>query len=70
METKEIINEIEKLPRSKKIWVIERAIHSLRVQEMKDRLLIALEELYNDYKNDKELTSFTTIDFDSFYVSR
>lgn len=70
METKEIINEIEKLPRSKKIWVIERAIHSLRVQETKDRLLIASEELYNDYKNDKELTSFSAIDFDSFYEAR
>jgi len=70
METKEIIMEIEKLPRSKKIWVIERAIHMLRLQETEDKLLVASEALYNDYKTDKELTSFTSLDFDNFYEAR
>jgi hypothetical protein len=30
----------------------------------------AAESLYQDYKNDKELTAFTDIDLDNFYETR
>lgn len=39
----------------------EKAIHPLE---------IAANELYNDYANDKELTAFTTIDFENFYEAK
>ncbi|NPA37820.1 MAG: hypothetical protein GXO47_13335 [Chlorobi bacterium] len=61
MKTSELINEIKKLPLSKRIYVIEKAIHSLREQEEKKQMSEAAEELLDDYTNDKELTAFTVL---------
>ena len=70
MDTNELIKEIKKLPLSKRIYVIEKAVHSLKEYENENRLLSAVEELYEDYKNDEELTSFTGIDSDDFYETK
>jgi len=70
MRTNEILKEIKRLPVQKRILVIEKAIHSIREQEEKDQINQAVDALYDDYKNDKELTAFTNIDFEDFYETR
>ena len=70
MRTSEIINEIKRLPIQKRIYVIEKTIHSIRTQEDTEQMNIAADTLYGDYKSDKELTAFTELDFESFYEAR
>ena len=67
MKTDEIIKEIEKLPVEKRILVIEKSIHSLRLEENKNQMKKAANTLLTEYKIDKELTSFTDLDFENFY---
>jgi hypothetical protein len=70
MRTNELIREIRKLPLSKRIYVIEKAIHSIREQEEKKQMEKAVDLLLNDYKNDKELVDFTNLDFEDFYEAK
>jgi len=70
MKTTEIIKEIQRLPIPKRIYVIEKAIRSIRKQEDKNQLKKAADELYDLYKSDKELTVLTDIDFEDFYETR
>jgi hypothetical protein len=70
MKTDEIIKEIEKLPVEKRILVIEKSIHSLRLEENKNQMKKAANTLLTEYKIDKELTSFTDLDFENFYETR
>jgi hypothetical protein len=70
MRTSELIREIRKLPLSKRIYVIEKAIHSIREQEEKKQMKKAVDLLLDDYKNDKELVEFTNLDFEDFYEAK
>ena len=70
MKTKELINEIQKLPVKKQIFVIERTMQLMRKQEEKDQMTTAADTLYEDYKTNKELTQFTNLDFENFYEAR
>ena len=70
MRTNELIREIRKLPLSKRIYVIEKAIHSIREQEEKKQMKKAVDLLLDDYKNDKELIEFTNLDFEDFYEAK
>jgi hypothetical protein len=70
MRTNEIIKEIQRLPVQKRIYVIEKTIHSIRKQEDANLLRKAAELLLVDYKSDKELTGFTDIDFEDFYEAK
>jgi len=70
MNTEEIIQEIQKLPVGKRIYVIERSMHLIRKQEEENQMKRAADELYEDYLTDKELTSFTNLDLESFYETR
>ena len=70
MRTNEILKEIKRLPIKKRIYLIEKAIHSIREQEEKDQMKKAVDSLYKDYENDKELTAFTNLDFEDFYEAR
>ena len=70
MGTSELIREIRKLPLSKRIYVIEKAIHSIREQEEKKQMEKAVDLLLNDYKDDKELVDFTNLDFEDFYEAK
>lgn len=54
----------------KRIFVIEKSLHSLRMQEEKNQMKKAVDLLYSDYKSDKELTAFTNIDFEDFYEAK
>ena len=70
MGTKELIKEILQLPISKRMLVIEQTIKSIRESELNKKMKKAVDSLVDDYRNDKELTVFTDIDFDNFYETR
>ncbi len=70
MKTRELIKEIQKLPVRKRIYVIERSMHLIRKQEEEDQMKKASDELYKDYLSDQEMTAFTNLDFENFYVTR
>ncbi len=70
MRTNETIKEIQRLPIQKRIHVIEKAIHSISKQEDVNQMERVAEALYADYKSDKELTAFTSLDFEDFYEAR
>lgn len=70
MKTKDLINEIQKLPVKKRIFVVERTMQILRKQEIREQMTTAADTLYEDYKTDSELTQFTNIDFENFYETR
>jgi hypothetical protein len=64
MKTSELIKEIQKLPRQKQMYVIERSMQLIKLQEEENILKKAAEKLYPDYAEDKELTIFSEIDMD------
>ena len=70
MKTNELIKEIRRLPLSKRIYVIEKAIHSIREQEEKKQIKKAVDLLLDDYKNDEDLIAFTNLDFEEFYEAK
>lgn len=70
MRTNELIKEIQKLPIQKRIFVIEKSIHSLRKLEDSNQMKKVADVLYADYKSDKELTEFTNLDLEDFYEAR
>ena len=70
MRTNEIIDEINRLPYSKRMFIIEKTLHTLRINDEKIILEKAAESLYSNYINDKELTSFTNLDFEDFYEAK
>ena len=70
MRTNDIIKEIQRLPISKRIYVVEKTMHSIRTIEDKNVMKKAADVLYSDYKTDKELTTFTNLDFEDFYEAK
>lgn len=70
MRTSDIIKEIQRLPLSKRIYVVEKTIHLIRIQEVKSNLKKAADVLLSDYNNDSELTAFTKLDLEDFYEAR
>ena len=70
METKKLIEQIKELPLEDKMLLIEQTLKLIREKDLKDKMIKAVQELQEDYKSNKELTSFTDIDFDTFYESR
>ncbi len=70
MNTKEIVQQIEILTLDKKVWLVQEVLKSIRRQEISNSMRNAAENLYEDYKNDKELTIFTNLDFENFYETK
>jgi hypothetical protein len=70
MNATELLKEIERLPIQKRFFIIERAIHSIRQKEDKSQMKQAADLLLTDYKNDKELTVFSNLDYEDFYEAR
>lgn len=69
MSTKEIIRALKHLPVSERLMIIEETVHDIR-SESNNMVSDAVELLYNDYKTDKELTSFTSLDLENFYEAK
>ncbi len=55
-----IIREINKLPLSEKLLLVEQTINAIK-REQQQELIQAVDLLYADYANDKELTPFTVL---------
>jgi hypothetical protein len=70
MDTRELVQEIERLPFEKKIFVMEEILKSIKRDKTSNSMQRAAEELYDDYVNDSELTAFSTLDADDFYEAR
>lgn len=63
MRTLELIKEIKRLPVEKRIYVLEKTIHSIRKQEDTNQMSQAANLLLIDYKTDRELTAFANLDY-------
>ena len=70
MQPLQIIKEIKSLPLSKRFYIVEETIKSIKNEEVSQQMELAVNELYNDYNTDKELTAFTSIDLEQFYETR
>lgn len=70
MQTTDLMQEILRLPLSKRIYVVEETIKSIKKEETQHQIEMAANELYVDYVSDKELTSFTSLDFENFYETK
>ena len=64
-----IIREINKLPLTEKLLLVEKTLKSIR-QQKEHSLDNAVKALYDDYKSDRELTMFTKLDAEAFYEAR
>ncbi len=68
MEATRIIKEIARLPLIERMLIIENAIKSIREESSKkSSLKEGAMALLSDYKTDKELTAFTSLDGENFY---
>ncbi len=70
METKEIIKEIKKLSINDRLTVIEKTLKTVKDESFEHPLKKAAELLYTDYKNNKKLTAFSSLDFEKFYETK
>jgi hypothetical protein len=70
MQTLELIQQIQRLPLSKRFFVIEETLKSIKREEIQNQLELAAHRLYEDYANDKELTAFISLDFEDFYETK
>jgi hypothetical protein len=70
MKTFDLMQEIQKLPLNKRFYVVEETIKSIKKEELHHQMELAAHELYEDYANDKELTAFTSLDFENFYETK
>jgi hypothetical protein len=66
MLTKEIIKEIKNLTIDDRFLVVEETLKSIKEAESQSKMESAVNELFLDYINDKELTSFHKLDFADF----
>ena len=70
MSSQEIIREINKLPLQERLRIIEKTIEVIRNSELDQQLSVAAEEMASEYKSNKELTAFTSLDLEDFYEAR
>jgi hypothetical protein len=59
MEVKTIVKEIQRLPLSKRFFVMEQTLKSIKKEELNHQTEKAVDMLYDDYTNDKELTTIS-----------
>lgn len=70
MQALDIVQEINRLPLAKRFYVLEEVIKSIKKEEMNNQMELAAEILLDDYNNDKDLTAFSTLDFEDFYETK
>ncbi len=68
MGTMEILSEINKLPVSQRLSLIELSIKKIWEDEKKGQIRVAAKKLYIDYLSDRDLV--TDIDYEDFYETR
>ena len=70
MSTNEILREIDKLPVSEKLQVVEQTLKKICTSEVYQQMTIAAEGLADEYRNNKELNAFSNLDMEDFYEAR
>ena len=70
MNTVNLLHSILHLPIADRFVVLEQTLKSIKQDEFKNKMELAAAALYNDYLNDKELTVFTSLDYEDFYETR
>ena len=70
MSTQEIISEINRLPVQDRLLIIEKTLEVIRANELGQQLSVAAEVMESEYKSNKELTAFTSLDLEDFYEAR
>ena len=69
MTAANLIHELNKLPLTEKLFIIEHTLKSIKT-EKQSALKTAVDKLYEDYNTDKELIIFTALDSEPFYETR
>ena len=69
MTTTAIIREINKLPLTEKLLLVEKTLKAIR-QEKENAQENAVHFLHDEYKTNHELIAFTKLDAESFYEAR
>lgn len=70
MGTKEILKEIKKLPVNERMLIVEKVLKNIREASIKKNMEEAADALLEDYNSDKELTAFSSIEYEQFYEAR
>ncbi len=70
MSKAELLKEIDKMPLHEKLSLLERAIKDIIKQTNENELTLAADSLENEYKNNAELTVFSTLDIEDFYETK
>ena len=70
MSTQEIISEINRLPVQDRLLIIEKTLEVIRATELGQQLSVAADVMATEYKSNKELTAFTSLDLEDFYEAR
>jgi hypothetical protein len=70
MQTIDLIHEIQRLPLTKRIYVVGEIMKSIKKEDISHQMELAADKLYTDYVSDKELTAFTALDFEQFYETK
>ncbi|MCU0373678.1 MAG: hypothetical protein MUF24_00075 [Chitinophagaceae bacterium] len=70
MQRTDLIQEIKQLPLSEKFWVVEEVLKIIKNEELHQQMEHAAEQLFVDYSHDKDLTAFSSLDFEQFYETR
>jgi hypothetical protein len=71
MTAVQIVNEINKLSLTDRILILENALKTIRQEaKRKSSMKNAAKLLLDDYLSDKELTAFSSLDFENFYETK
>ena len=70
MSTQEILSEINRLPLQDRLFIIEKTLEVIRANELDQQLSVATEVMKTEYRSNKELTAFTSLDLEDFYEAR
>lgn len=70
MSTNEILDQISRLPPEEKLFIIEKTFRELLRTNAVQQMAAAAEALENEYRTNKELTGFSSIDFEDFYEAK
>jgi len=70
MSTQEILSEINRLPLQDRLLIIEKTLEVIRANELDQQLSVATDAMKTEYRSNKELTAFTSLDLEDFYEAR
>lgn len=70
MSTSDILKEINMLPFSEKLFIIEKALKDVLRYNYEHQMTIAAEALENEYKTNTELIAFSNLDIEGFYETK